>query len=105
MGHRVKTTEVAMSNTARYAVASCLLLSLCVWLGAAPPSPSKTPAPDPQYVRKMIPTKVAGTYRGGTLVELRLRNRNAYVIKPTGTVDSARRWVWIFPFWLGINDG
>jgi pimeloyl-ACP methyl ester carboxylesterase len=52
-----------------------------------------------------IPTAVAGTYKGGELVELRVRDRLAYVIKPTGTVDSQKRWVWVFPFWLAINDG
>jgi pimeloyl-ACP methyl ester carboxylesterase len=52
-----------------------------------------------------IPTKVAGTYRGGQLVELRVRDRIAYLIKPTGKVDSQKRWLWDFPFWLAINDG
>jgi hypothetical protein len=53
----------------------------------------------------MIPTKVAGTYRNGELVELRVRDRMAYVVKPTGTVDPQKRWLWEFPYWLGINDG
>ena len=52
-----------------------------------------------------IPTKIAGTYRGGELVELRVHDRLAYLVKPTGTVDPQRRWLWEFPFWLGINDG
>ncbi len=52
-----------------------------------------------------IPTRIAGTYRGGTLVELRVRDRIAYLVKPTGAVDPQRRWLWEFPFWLGINDG
>ncbi len=52
-----------------------------------------------------IPTKVAGTYKGGELVELRVRGRMAYLIKPTGKVDPQKRWVWDFPFWLAINDG
>ena len=33
------------------------------------------------------------------------RDRLAYLVKPTGKVDSKRRWLWEFPFWLGINDG
>jgi hypothetical protein len=53
----------------------------------------------------MIPKKIAGTYRGGELVELRVRDRMAYVVKPTGKIDSQKRWLWEFPFWLGINDG
>ncbi len=89
----------------------CLGMALCV--AALPPLAShaadatapKPPKPDPEYVRKMIPTKIAGTYQGGELVELRVRDRSAYVVRPTGKVDSKRRWVWIFPFWLGINDG
>lgn len=52
-----------------------------------------------------IPTKIAGTYRGGELVELRVRDRIAYLVKPTGAVDPQQRWLWEFPFWLGINDG
>ena len=52
-----------------------------------------------------IPTKIAGTYKGGELVELRVRGRMAYLIKPTGKVDAQKRWVWDFPFWLAINDG
>ena len=54
---------------------------------------------------KMVPSQVAGTYRGGELVELRVRDRLAYIVKPTGKVDRERRWLWEFPFWLGINDG
>jgi hypothetical protein len=52
-----------------------------------------------------VPTEIAGVYRGGELVELRVRDRMAYVIKPTGKVDPQRRWLWDFPFWLAINDG
>ncbi|HEY2841795.1 MAG TPA: hypothetical protein VGJ26_21725 [Pirellulales bacterium] len=52
-----------------------------------------------------IPTKIAGEYQGGELVELRVRGRIAFLVKPTGTVDPQNRWVWEFPFWLGVNDG
>ena len=52
-----------------------------------------------------IPTKIAREYRGGKLVELRVRDRIAYLVKPTDRVDSQKRWVWDFPFWLAINDG
>jgi Prenyltransferase and squalene oxidase repeat len=52
-----------------------------------------------------IPTKIAGTYENGELVELRVRGCIAYLIKPTGKVDPQKRWVWEFPFWLAINDG
>jgi pimeloyl-ACP methyl ester carboxylesterase len=63
------------------------------------------PAPDPDYIRKMIPATISGTYHVGRLVVLRVRDRNAYIIEPTGKVDPQKRWVWIFPFWLGVNDG
>jgi pimeloyl-ACP methyl ester carboxylesterase len=65
------------------------------------------PAPKPAAERgvQKVPTKIAGTYKGGELVELRVRDRIAYLIKPTGKVDPQRRWLWEFPFWLGINDG
>lgn len=52
-----------------------------------------------------VPTKIAGMYSGGELVELRARDRIAYLIKPTGDIDAERRWVWDFPFWLAVNDG
>lgn len=52
-----------------------------------------------------VPTKIAGAYSGGELVELRVRDRIAYLIKPTSKIDPRKRWVWDFPFWLAINDG
>ena len=53
----------------------------------------------------MIPTTVSADYPNGELVKFTVGGRNAYVVKPKGTIDPDRRWVWIFPFWLGINDG
>ncbi len=58
-----------------------------------------------QRAVKTIPTKIAGKYEHGELVELRVRDRMAYLVKPTGEVDPQRRWIWICPFWLGINNG
>lgn len=84
-------------------------IAFSMLLGVLPASgnatPTKPPQPDPEYIRKMIPTKIVATYRGGELVDLHFRDRNAYVVKPTGKIDPQKRWVWIFPFWLGINDG
>jgi pimeloyl-ACP methyl ester carboxylesterase len=34
-----------------------------------------------------------------------VRDRIAFLVKPTGTVDAQKRWLWDFPFWLGVNDG
>jgi predicted esterase len=65
--------------------------------------------PDAQQAAKRaaqtVPTKIAGKLNGGELVELRVAERMAYLFKPTAVVDSQRRWLWEFPFWLGINDG
>jgi len=58
-----------------------------------------------EYVRKMIPTAIAGTYQSGRLTDLRVRGRMAYLVEPTGKVDPQKPWVWTFPFWLAINDG
>lgn len=58
-----------------------------------------------QQAVKRVPTSISGTYEGGELVEMQVRDRMAYLVKPKGEVDSERRWVWICPFWLGINNG
>jgi pimeloyl-ACP methyl ester carboxylesterase len=80
-----------------------LLLFVVEARGDEPKSPvSKSAA---RRDSQKIPTKIAGTYRGGELVELRVRDRIAYLVKPTGAVDPQKRWLWEFPFWLGINDG
>jgi hypothetical protein len=60
---------------------------------------------DAERAAKMVPTKIAGAYLGGELVELRVGERMAYLVQPTGKVDAQKRWLWEFPFWLGINDG
>jgi hypothetical protein len=60
---------------------------------------------DADRAARMIPTKIEGTYRGGKLTELRIRDRKAYVVQPTGKIDRKKRWLWEFPYWLGINDG
>lgn len=54
---------------------------------------------------QMVPNKIEGTFQGGELVELSVSSRMGYVVKPTGFIDPQRRWLWEFPFWLGINDG
>jgi predicted esterase len=68
-------------------------------------APKPSPQPDPQYIQRMIPTKISGAYSAGKLIELHIHGRQAYLIKPTGRVDTQKRWVWTFPFWLDINDG
>lgn len=89
------------------AILLILVLAHCSSSFAGKPVSTKPAAkPDAEYIRKMIPTKIVGNYKGGELVPFKLRDRNAYVVKPTiAEVDPQRRWIWIFPFWLGINDG
>jgi predicted esterase len=70
--------------------------------GEATPPIAKSAA---ERAALMVPTKVEAKYSGGELVELRVRDRMAYLVKPTGVVDPQKRWLWEFPFWLGINDG
>ena len=54
----------------------------------------------PEYIRKMIPTTISGSYPAGQLVALSVHGRMAYLVKPTKSVDAQKRWVWVFPFWL-----
>ncbi len=76
-------------------------------LGLASLLPKEERAPKAGTVRttQKVPTKIGGTYKGGELVELQVRGRLAYLVRPTAHVDSQRRWVWDFPFWLAIDDG
>jgi hypothetical protein len=82
------------------------LLALAPRAAADQPQPNPPPksANAPRGIQK-IPTQIAGTYRNGELLPLEVHGRIAYLIKPTSAVDAKKRWVWEFPFWLGINDG
>jgi hypothetical protein len=73
------------------------------WAQETPPA--KPATPDAEYIRKLIPERIEGTYAAGRLVPLEVAGRRGYVVEPTGEVDARRRWIWIFPFWLGIHDG
>src|SRR5438094_10621090 len=64
--------------------------------------PSKS---DAERNAQKLSTKIAGTLTGGELVELRVRERIAYLIKPAGKVDPHKRWVWDFPFGLRSTMG
>ena len=87
------------------------LLTLFCVLVAAGAVPGRLRAEEPgvqsdaERAAKMVPTKLEATYNGGELIELKVRDRIAYLVKPTGTVDPQKRWLWEFPFWLGVNDG
>jgi len=99
-----------MTRTTRLPIGTLLCAALMFAAKAAGEEP-KAPAarsnvrPAGLKIPNKIPTKITGTYRGGELVELRVRGRIAYLVKPTGAVDPQKRWLWEFPFWLGINDG
>lgn len=60
----------------------------------------KSPAPKPE-----ARDRFAATYENGTLTKLAVAGRDAYLIRPKGPIDAARRWIWIAPFWLGIGNG
>jgi pimeloyl-ACP methyl ester carboxylesterase len=62
---------------------------------------AKTKAQSPPPARD----KFAATYEHGTLARLNVQGCDAYLIRPKGEADAARRWVWIAPFWLGIDNG
>lgn len=80
-----------------------LLLSIAP---AAADEPAATDAKSVAQRNAMkVPTTIAGTYAGGEVTALRVRDRIAFIIRPTGKVDPQRRWVWDFPFWMAINDG
>jgi hypothetical protein len=95
-----------MTGTTRLRIGT-LLCAMLMFAAKADGDQPKTPAAKsnarPGVLK--IPTKVTGTYRRGELVELRVRGRMAYLVKPTGAADLQKRWLWDFPFWLGINDG
>jgi hypothetical protein len=74
-------------------------------VGVADDKRSAAEKSEAKQAASMIPKEIAGKYAGGELVELRVRDRTAYLIKPAGAVDAQRRWCWEFPFWLGINNG
>jgi pimeloyl-ACP methyl ester carboxylesterase len=82
----------------------CGMLLAVVAASADEPKPSEAKS-NADRAALMVPTKIEGSYRGGELAELRVRERMAFVVKPTGAIDQEHRWLWEFPYWLGINDG
>lgn len=95
-----------MANAYAHSISTAVGLFLLLTSTAASDEPKpNAELSDAERAVRMIPTKIAGTYRGGELVELRIRDRMAYIVKPTDTVDSQKRWLWEFPYWLGCNDG
>ena len=93
--------DVFMSGATRLRFA-VLLCGLLVDVVAAVGDETKSPASKSVAERNAmkVPTKIAGSYNGGELVELRVRERIAYLIKPTGEVDPQKRWFGTFRFGL-----
>jgi pimeloyl-ACP methyl ester carboxylesterase len=48
---------------------------------------------------------IEGTYPSGELLKLEVDGSNAYLIRPTKKTDPTKRWIWVAPFWLAVNDG
>jgi Prolyl oligopeptidase family len=91
--------------TFRFAAALVCVLLISASIVLADDAKSAVSREQAERAVKMIPTKIEGKYRGGTLVELLVAGRKAYLVRPTGKVDPKKRWLWEFPYWLGINDG
>jgi pimeloyl-ACP methyl ester carboxylesterase len=66
-------------------------VSLWSWCGFMAPAAADPPA-------------IQASYPQGELVRLEVAGRRAYLIKPTGKIDQARRWIWVGPFWLAFNE-
>ncbi len=94
-----------MRILATLSVSVCTFLALLAQAASADDARQAEEKANAERAAKMVPTKIEAKYRGGELVELRVHERMAYVVKPTGAVDPEKRWLWEFPFWLGINDG
>lgn len=88
-----------MSRITRAPLVSLLCGVLLLVTQALAQQPA-APAPEATTKRPIdkIPTKISGDYRHGELVELRVRDRIAFLVKPTGVVDAKKRWLWDFPF-------
>jgi pimeloyl-ACP methyl ester carboxylesterase len=50
------------------------------------------------------PKPIEGAYPSGELVRLEVEGRRAYLIRPTKKTDPKRRWIWVGPFWLAVNE-
>ena len=81
-----------------------MLILVALLLGGGP-APLFGGAAEPLY-RSLPATKIPTPrdalslpiYRDGKLITLRVGDRFAYLIKPSGKLDPSKRWVWIFPF-------
>jgi pimeloyl-ACP methyl ester carboxylesterase len=86
-------------------------ISVKSYAGAAPPD--IPPDPNDLEIIQGLPQQQyywTATYPNGTVNQITLDVLDdtaytvGYVIEPTGTVDSQRRWVWVVPLWLALNS-
>ncbi len=91
--------------TRRLANLRIVLVGFTLFTGCMIPANGQTAAPGPKPAPPAPRDRFAATYEHGTLERLTVEGRDAYLIRPGGAVDGARRWVWIAPFWLGIDNG
>lgn len=50
------------------------------------------------------PYELAAEYDNGRVIPLYYAGTQGYIIKPTGPIDTERRWVWIAPLYLAVNS-
>ena len=55
-------------------------------------------------IRAVEPKPIEGSYPNGELVKFKIEDRGAYLIRPTSKTDPKRRWIWVAPFWLAVQD-
>lgn len=76
----------------------CLTMKRCCWIATALAFTfaARTVADEPK--------SIARPYPDGELVNLTIEGRKAFVIRPTKTFGSERRWVWVTPAYLALPD-
>jgi pimeloyl-ACP methyl ester carboxylesterase len=84
---------------------TAFLMTLASWATIVTPIVAQEPSGPSRPTNSAERDRFAARYEHGTLERLTVEGRDAYLIRPKGPIDSARRWVWIAPFWLGIDNG
>ncbi len=89
-----------MHRSLRFSVIAILFAAV---LGLSPEW-ARSQSPKSSHSKPEERDRFAVTYENGTLAKLSVAGRDAYLLRPKGPVDNARRWIWIAPFWLGIGN-
>jgi hypothetical protein len=95
-----RSTPDGLPGSAKLLTPITCAVSAWATLGLARLVPGAKSVPKAESARnaQKVLVAFAGAYHGGELVEMRVRGRLAYHIKPTGEADPQKRWVWDFPF-------